>query len=55
MRAKLIHEAEERTFAVVFDKDDEVIGLLTSFAGEHAVSGAQSPPSGVQERDAGIL
>lgn len=41
MKSKLIHEADRRTFAVVFDKGDEVVGGLTAFARENAISAAQ--------------
>jgi predicted DNA-binding protein with PD1-like motif len=32
MKAKLIDEREQKTFAIIFDKGDEFIDLLTSFA-----------------------
>ena len=32
MKAKLIHSGEQKTYALIFDKDDEVIAGLTSFA-----------------------
>lgn len=35
MKAKLINDDVQKTFALVFDKDDEVIGRLTSFAAEN--------------------
>jgi uncharacterized protein len=44
MRAKVIHESVagptqgERTFAVVFDKDDEVMAGLTAFIRDHNVT-----------------
>jgi uncharacterized protein len=41
MRTKLLHEhAGLRTFAVVFDHGDEIIGGLRRFANEHEVNGA---------------
>jgi len=41
MRSKLIHEAaQQRTFAVVFDKGDEVLENLLAFAKEHRLSAA---------------
>lgn len=41
MHAKLLHEADGlRTFAVVFEKGDEANAGLTSFAGDHNVTGA---------------
>jgi uncharacterized protein len=44
MRAKVIHESAggptqgERTFAVIFDKDDEVMAGLTAFIRDHNVT-----------------
>ncbi len=35
MKSKLIHDAEQKTFALVFAKDDEVVQELTRFAKEH--------------------
>ena len=35
MTSKLIHDAEQKTFALVFAKDDEVVQELTRFAKEH--------------------
>lgn len=35
MKSKLIHEAEQKTFALVFEKGDEVVQELTRFAKEH--------------------
>ena len=32
MKSKLIHDAEQKTFALVFEKDDEVVQELTRFA-----------------------
>ena len=40
MRAKLIHEQEEKTFALVFDPGDEVMGELTNFAKENGLDAA---------------
>jgi uncharacterized protein len=36
-----LHQAGPRTFAVVFDKDDEVVEGLTAFTREHAIAAAQ--------------
>jgi predicted DNA-binding protein with PD1-like motif len=42
MRAKLLNAAAaERTYALVFDKEDEPVGLLTRFAEEHAIGAAR--------------
>jgi len=35
MKSKLIHDGEQKTFALVFDKDDEVVQELTQFARKH--------------------
>jgi predicted DNA-binding protein with PD1-like motif len=41
MRSRQLHEADGlRTFAVVMDKDDEVVEELLRFARDHGVSGA---------------
>jgi uncharacterized protein len=41
MRSKLINDAEQRTFAVVFDKGDEVLETLLAFAREHRLAAAE--------------
>ena len=41
MKARLIHDAPQRTFAVVFDKGDEVLDNLLAFANEHRLSAAE--------------
>jgi predicted DNA-binding protein with PD1-like motif len=42
MKSKLIHEdAEQRTFALVFDKGDEVLETLLAFAKEQRLSAAE--------------
>ena len=39
MKAKLIHEQQgQKTFALVFDKGDEVVALLSSFAKENGLA-----------------
>ena len=40
MKAKLIHEQEEKTFALVFDPGDEVMEELTNFAKENGLNAA---------------
>jgi uncharacterized protein len=35
MKSKLINESGEKTFALIFEKNDEVIGSLRKFAAEH--------------------
>jgi predicted DNA-binding protein with PD1-like motif len=41
MRAKLIHEGPERTWALVFATGDEVVSSLTQFAALHQLSAAR--------------
>jgi uncharacterized protein len=41
MKSKLIHDAPQRTFAVVFDKGDEVLENLLAFAKERRLSAAE--------------
>ena len=41
MKSKLIHDGPQRTFAVVFDKGDEVLENLQAFAREHRLSAAE--------------
>lgn len=35
MKSKLLNEADERTFALIFETGDEVVSLLKQFATEH--------------------
>jgi uncharacterized protein len=41
MKSKLLHQAAERTYAVVFDSADEVVSGLTRFAREQSLSAAR--------------
>jgi predicted DNA-binding protein with PD1-like motif len=41
MKSKLIHEGAQRTFAVVFDKGDDVLENLLAFAREHELTAAE--------------
>jgi uncharacterized protein len=41
MKAKLIHDEGEKTYAVIFDKGDAVIKGLTEFASQHHVTAGQ--------------
>jgi predicted DNA-binding protein with PD1-like motif len=41
MKAKLLHEAPERTFALVFDEGDDVTTLLLDFAREQNLHASQ--------------
>ena len=40
MKATMLHEAQEKTVALIFDKGDEVMSTLTRFAKEHGLSAA---------------
>src|SRR5215470_14873861 len=40
MKGTLLEEANEKTFALIFEKGDEVIGELTAFAQAQGVSAA---------------
>jgi predicted DNA-binding protein with PD1-like motif len=40
MKAKLINELGEKTYAIVFDKGDEVVEGLLSFAREKKAQGS---------------
>jgi uncharacterized protein len=40
MKSKLIHNAPQRTFAVVFDPSDEVLEKLLAFAKQHRLTAA---------------
>jgi predicted DNA-binding protein with PD1-like motif len=40
MKAKLVDEAKQKTFALIFDKRDEFIDALTSFAKENELGGS---------------
>ncbi|HEY8370097.1 MAG TPA: PPC domain-containing DNA-binding protein [Thermodesulfobacteriota bacterium] len=50
MKARVLHEAGERTFAVVFDTDDEVIGGLLDFARRWKVTAARFTAIGAFRR-----
>jgi uncharacterized protein len=41
MKSKLINDAPQRTFALVFDKGDEVLENLLAFAREHGLAAAE--------------
>jgi uncharacterized protein len=41
MKSKLINDAPQRTFAVVFDKGDDVLENLLAFAKEHRLTAAE--------------
>lgn len=50
MKAKLIHEADEKTFALIFDKGDEVMVGLLSFAQEQKLTASHFTAIGAFER-----
>ncbi|HEX8853178.1 MAG TPA: PPC domain-containing DNA-binding protein [Pyrinomonadaceae bacterium] len=50
MRSKLIHGGGEKTFAVVFDKGEEVAGGLLAFAKENNLSASHFTAIGAFER-----
>jgi uncharacterized protein len=41
VKSKLIHNAPQRTFAVVFDKGDDVLENLLAFAKDHRLAAAE--------------
>ena len=41
MRSKILNEAPERTYALIFDTGEEPVGLLTRFAEEHNIAAAR--------------
>lgn len=50
MQSKLIRADGERTFALVFDIDDEVIATLRAFAEEHRLAGSHLTALGAFRR-----
>jgi hypothetical protein len=50
MKSKLINETPERTFALVFDRGDEVMSLLTRFARELGLSASRITAIGAFQR-----
>lgn len=50
MKAKLINEAPERTFALVFDRGDDVMAELLRFAREQGLSASRITALGAFER-----
>ena len=50
MRAKLIQDGPEKTFAVVFEAGEEVVAGLSRFAKEHKLSAAHLTAIGAFER-----
>jgi len=50
MKAKVINEGTERTFALIFDRGDEVVGTLERFAVEHGLTASRFTAIGAFER-----
>ena len=50
MKTKLIHDDGEKTFAIIFDKGDEVAGGLLSFAKDNNLSASHFTAIGAFER-----
>ncbi|KON81675.1 DNA-binding protein [Azoarcus sp. PA01] len=50
MHAKLINDAPERTFALIFDRGDEVVTSLERFAAERALAASRLTAIGAFER-----
>jgi predicted DNA-binding protein with PD1-like motif len=49
MKSKILNDAAEKTFALIFDSGDEVIGTLTEFAKEHNITAASFTAIGAFE------
>jgi hypothetical protein len=50
MKAKLINEGPERTFALIFDPGDKVVSTLEGFAAEHGLTASRCTAIGAFER-----
>lgn len=50
MHTKLINDADERSYVLIFDTDDEVVAGLESFAREHAISASHFTAIGAFRR-----
>jgi predicted DNA-binding protein with PD1-like motif len=50
MKAKLLHDEGQKTFAVIFDRDEEVAAGLTAFARKHRLSAAHFTAIGALSR-----
>ena len=50
MKSKLIHDGDEKTFALVFDTGDEVVAELLAFASEHRLVASHLTGIGACER-----
>jgi uncharacterized protein len=50
MREKLLHDQGEKTFALVFEPGDDVVGELTDFAGRHRLAASHLTAIGAFSR-----
>lgn len=50
MKSKLIQDGPDKTFALVFDRGEEVVAGLLRFAREHGIAGAHLTAIGAFER-----
>lgn len=50
MKSKLIHDGDEKTFAIIFDTGDEVIAGLLAFAKEQKLAASHFAGIGAAER-----
>jgi uncharacterized protein len=50
MKAKVINEAPERTYALIFEQGDEVVSALERFANEHGLNASRFTAIGAFER-----
>jgi predicted DNA-binding protein with PD1-like motif len=50
MKSKLLQDSQEKTFAIVFDTGEEVVGGLLQFARDHNLSGGHLTAIGAFER-----
>lgn len=50
MRAKLLNDASERTYALILETGDEVISTLESFANEHSLASSRITAVGAFSR-----
>ena len=50
MKAKLVHEAEQKTFVLIFDKEDEFVQTLTQFAKDNKLDASHFTAIGAFRR-----
>lgn len=50
MKAKVINEGPERTFALIFERGDAVVSLLERFAADHGLTASRFTAIGAFER-----